>query len=185
MNLTINTPWRRAGAAASAALVLVLASACGGQAEGSPSTQASSVTIKDPWVKAADTGMTAAFGTLGNSSDQEVRVVSASAASVTAKAQLHEMAADDSGQMVMREKPNGIALPAGKSHELKPGGDHIMLLDLIKPVRAGDDVRITLTFADKSTKSFTAPARSFSGAAEDYTSGTGGMSDMDMPGNGG
>lgn len=184
MNFKNLTSWRRMGAATSAAFVLALASACGSDTASSSATQASTVSVKDPWVKAADKGMTAVFGTLRNAADREAKVVSAAAESITSRVELHEMITDDSGQMVMRQKPDGIVLPAGKAHELAPGGDHIMLLDLTKPVRAGDEVRVTLTFADKSKKSFTAPARSFSGAQEDYQPGEGGMSD-DMSGHGG
>ncbi|GAA2073774.1 hypothetical protein GCM10009821_10230 [Aeromicrobium halocynthiae] len=77
-------------------------------------------------------------------------------------------AADEDGQMVMQEKEVGIVVPAGGSHELSPGGDHLMLLDLPADIEPGQDVRVTLTFSDDSTMSFTAPARSFAGANEDY-----------------
>nr|WP_255669923.1 copper chaperone PCu(A)C [Aeromicrobium wangtongii] len=156
-----------------------MASACGSDTPSETATQASAVSVKDPWVKAADQGMTAAFATLRNAGGNEARVVSAAVESVTQTAELHEMAADDSGQMVMRQKPDGIVLPAGRSHELRPGGDHIMLIGLTKPVRAGDEVRVTLTFADRSELSFTAPARSFSGAQEDYQPDGGHGSDPD------
>ncbi len=185
MNQHTTRTWRRSAAAASAAALLVLTAACGGNGTGSDATQASTVTIKDPWVKAADTGMTAAFGTLRNASDKDATVVAASATSVTKTSELHEMATDDDGQMVMRPKKGGFSLPAGTTHQLSPGGDHIMLMDLTKPVRAGDEVRVTLTFADKSSMSFTAPARSYSGAEENYEPGEGDMSDMDMSHHGG
>ncbi len=185
MNQNTTRTWRRAAAASGAATLLALTAACGGNAKSAEATQASTVSIKDPWVKAADTGMTAAFGTLRNASDSDATVVSASATSVTKTSELHEMATDDNGQMVMRPKKGGFSLPAGKTHELDPGGDHIMLMDLTKPVRAGDEVKVTLTFADKSSMSFTAPARSFSGAEENYQPGEGGMSGMDMSNHGG
>ena len=40
----------------------------------------------------------------------------------------------------------GLPLPAGKSVELKPGGYHVMLIDLVKPLRPGEQVPISLTF---------------------------------------
>lgn len=155
--------------------------ACGSSQKDTTATQASTVSVQDPWVKAADSGMTAAFGTLRNASDKKVTIVSATAEGVSDHVELHEMAADDDGQMVMREKKGGFVLPAGKSHTLEPGGDHIMLMDLPKPIKPGQDVRVTLTFSDKSTMAFTAPARSYSGAEENY----GGDKGMDMGDHGG
>lgn len=160
--------------------VLGLTTACGAQDDGAATTQASTVSVQDPWVKAADSGMTAAFGTLRNASDDDVTIVSATAESVTDRVELHEMGTDENGQMVMRQKEGGIVVPADGTHELSPGGDHIMLMELPKAIEPGQDVRITVTFSDDSTMSFTAPARSFSGAEEDYEGDEGmDMGDMD------
>ncbi len=43
-----------------------------------------------------------------------------------------------------------LALPAGKAVELRPGGYHVMLEDLAKPLVAGDRVPLTFTIEDKS-----------------------------------
>ena len=53
--------------------------------------------------------------------------------------------------MKMRALPGGLALPAGKAVALKPGGYHLMLLDLKRPLKTGDTVPVTLVFegADK------------------------------------
>ncbi|MEJ5913256.1 copper chaperone PCu(A)C [Pseudokineococcus sp. 1T1Z-3] len=136
--------------------------------------------VLDPWVVAADEGMTAAFGTLENTGDADVRItaVSSPASSVS---ELHEMAMAD-GAMVMREKDGGFVVPAGGSHVLEPGGDHLMLMDLLEPLQPGQEVTLTLTAEDGSTLDVTAPARSFSGAQEEYVGGddhSGGMSGMD------
>lgn len=129
--------------------------------------QSASVTVTRPWVKAVDGGMTAAFGTLQNSADSAVRVTSATTkASPTVV--LHETKQQDDGGSEMREMKGGLAIPAGGKHELVPGGDHIMLMDVTKAIAPGDQVDLTLVFADGSRKTFTAPARSFSGAKESY-----------------
>ena len=77
------------------------------------------------------------------------RLVSASspAAGVV---EIHEMAMDGN-VMRMRALPNGLDLPAGKPVALKPGGYHIMLLDLKQPLKTGDTVAVTLLIegADK------------------------------------
>ena len=51
----------------------------------------------------------------------------------------------------MRALPNGLELPAGKTVELKPGGYHVMLMDLKRSLKAGDVVPVTLVVegADK------------------------------------
>ena len=53
--------------------------------------------------------------------------------------------------MKMRAIP-GIELPAGKTVELKPGGLHVMLMDLKQPLAAGDSVALTLIVEGKDKK---------------------------------
>lgn len=175
MNTLTAPRWRHRAAAAAASVVLLLTAACGGEAESAPATQASTVSIEDPWVKAADSGMTAAFGTLRNTGEAKATVVSATSAA-SSSLELHEMATGDDGAMVMREKDGGFAIPAHGTHELDPGSDHLMFMDVTKPVQPGDTVTVKLTFADDSTLSFQAPARSFSGNQEEYE----GDGDMEM-----
>lgn len=131
------------------------------------------VTIDDAWVKAADSGMSAAFGELKNSGTEDVTIVSAESAAST-MLQLHETVENDSGEMIMQEKAGGFVIPAGGAFTLAPGGNHIMLMDLVQPVKAGDSVVFTLTFSDGSTMDFTAPAKDYSGANETY------QGDMEM-----
>ena len=50
------------------------------------------------------------------------------------------------GVMQMREIPGGLAIPADGSVSLKPGGYHVMLIDLKKPLKAGETVQLTLNF---------------------------------------
>jgi periplasmic copper chaperone A len=48
--------------------------------------------------------------------------------------------------MRMRELPDGLPLPAGQPVELKPGGYHVMLMDLKRSLKAGDTVAVSLVF---------------------------------------
>jgi len=57
----------------------------------------------------------------------------------------------DNNVMKMRQIP-ALDLPAGKAVELKPGGYHLMLMDLKQQVKAGDTVPLTLVFEDKAGK---------------------------------
>ncbi|MFS6616940.1 copper chaperone PCu(A)C [Microbacterium aurugineum] len=128
------------------------------------------VTIEDAWVKSAEEGMSAGFGTLANSGDDDVTVVS-----VTSEAspmiELHETVENEAGEMVMREKAGGFVIPAGGTLALEPGANHIMLMDLSAPLTAGNDVTFTVTFSDDSTYEFTAPVKDYSGANENYEDG--------------
>ena len=146
------------------------------QAPEETGTAADGVTISDAWVKSAESGMSAAFGTLHNDSDEDITVVSATT-DASPMIELHETVENDSGEMVMRQKDGGFVIPAGASFDLEPGGNHIMLMDLANPLAAGDDVTFTLTLSDDSTYEFTAPVKDYSGANENYE---GGDMDMDM-----
>ncbi|MEU1888834.1 copper chaperone PCu(A)C [Micromonospora rifamycinica] len=138
----------------------------------SASTAAGAVEIRDPWVKAADKGMTAAFATLVNGGDTDVTVTGATTS--VSPMELHEMTMKD-GKMVMRQKEGGIVIKARGTHVLEPGGDHLMLMDLRQPVRAGDALTVTLTFGDGRTEQFTAVAKPFTGAQESYAPGHGAL----------
>ena len=84
--------------------------------------------------------------------------------------ELHETVVDDAGKSTMRQVEGGFTIPAEGSIDLEPGGDHLMLMGLTGPVEAGVEVSFTLTFGDDSTMSFTAPAKDYSGAQEEYSS---------------
>ncbi|WFE66167.1 copper chaperone PCu(A)C [Micromonospora sp. WMMD714] len=154
------------------------ATARSGPAASATASPAGVLGIRDPWVKAADRGMTAVFGTLVNDGDTDVTL--ASAATPVSPMELHEMTTKD-GAMVMRQKQGGIVIRAKGVHVLEPGGDHLMLMDLSQPVRAGDELTVTLTFGDGRTQRFVAVAKPFTGAQESYAPGHG----APTPGTGG
>ncbi|WP_433375780.1 copper chaperone PCu(A)C [Actinoplanes sp. CA-142083] len=129
------------------------------------SAPAATLTVKDPWVKAVDSDMTAAFGTLVNNTGKEITVVGAS--SPASPMELHEMAMDG-GKMVMRPKEGGFVIPANGTHELSPGGDHLMLMKPSAPIKPGDQLQFTLILGDGATVAFNAVAKPFAGAGESY-----------------
>ncbi|WP_075291152.1 copper chaperone PCu(A)C [Pararhizobium arenae] len=59
--------------------------------------------------------------------------------------QLHEMKMDG-GIMVMRELKQGVDLPANTTVELKPGGFHLMFMNVSRPFKEGETIKATLTF---------------------------------------
>lgn len=175
MSARLSTPTRRHLPTVALSVAALVALAGCGSSDAAPSastasassTEAESVTVDDPWVKAADSGMSAAFGDITNSGPDDVTVVSVTTPASTA-VELHETVENESGAMVMREKDGGFTVPAGGDVLLAPGGNHIMLMDLVDPVVAGDEVTFTLTFSDESTLDVTAPAKDYAGANESY-----------------
>ena len=110
------------------------------------------VKVEDAWVRGtvASQKATGAFMRLTPSTD--ARLVSATSP-VAEVVEIHEMAMEND-VMKMRQIP-GLALPAGKATELKPGGFHIMMMGLKGEVKAGDSVPLTLTFEGADKKTFT------------------------------
>lgn len=127
--------------------------------------------VRDAWVKAADSGMTAVFATLVNDSDHDVHIVGATS-TAAAMVELHETVPDGTGGTVMRQVPQGFVVPAGGTRTLDPGGDHIMLMDLTAPVLPGTEVTVALRTEDGGTLPLIAVARSYAGAQEHYTGPT-------------
>ena len=165
----------RAGIAGLALVAALALAGCAGSPATTPATtpsaattEASALTITDPWVKAADSGMSAAFGTLENAGTSDVTVLSAQSAA-SSMVQLHETVSNAAGEMTMQQKQGGFVIPAGGALELAPGGNHIMLMDLTNPIKAGDEAAFTLTLSDGSTIDFTAVAKDYTGANETYT----------------
>ena len=109
----------------------------------------SNVNVEDAWVRGtvAQQKSTGAFMRLTAQKDVRLVSVSSPVAGVT---EVHEMAMDKD-VMRMRAVP-ALPLPAGKTVELKPGGYHVMLLDLKGAVKAGDNVPLTLVFEDAQAK---------------------------------
>ena len=105
-------------------------------------------TVKDPWVRGtvANQKATGMFAQLMSAGGGKLVAVSSPLAGIV---EIHEMAMDGN-VMKMRAVP-GLDLPAGKTVELKPGGYHVMLMDLKKELKAGDTVPLTLVVegADK------------------------------------
>lgn len=87
-------------------------------------------------------------------SSEGARLVGASSP-VAGVVEIHEMAMEGN---VMKMRPvSGLDLPAGRSVELKPGGYHVMLMDLKRPLRAGERVPIELRLETHDRRLVTQP----------------------------
>ena len=107
------------------------------------------VAVKDAWVRATvgPQKVTGAFMQITSAQDTKLVAVQSAAAK---KVELHTMEMDKD-VMRMREIAS-LDLPAGKAVELKPGSYHIMLIDLVKPIKEGDTVAVTLVIENKDKK---------------------------------
>lgn len=113
---------------------------------------ASDLEIKSPWVRGTVAGQkaTGAFMELSSPSGAAIVGASSPVAGVT---EVHEMKMDG-GVMKMRAVQR-LDIAAGKPVSLAPGGYHVMLMDLAQPLKEGEKVTLTLTFADKAGKKTT------------------------------
>jgi copper(I)-binding protein len=110
---------------------------------------AQDVTVGSPWVRGTVPGQTATGAFMELTSKADATLVGASSP-VASVVEVHEMKIDN-GVMKMRPLPR-LELPAGKAVALKPGGYHIMLMDLKHPLAKGEHVPLTLKFEGKDKK---------------------------------
>ncbi|MEX1281111.1 MAG: copper chaperone PCu(A)C [Acidimicrobiia bacterium] len=123
------------------ALALV-AAACGG-GDGA-------VAVEDPWARNSPAMATAGAVYMDLTADADDALVGASVDdSIAAVVEIHETSAmgeDDGGGMMQMSPVEAVALPAGETVNLEPGGFHVMLLDLAAPLEVGDTFELTLEF---------------------------------------
>ena len=107
------------------------------------------VKVDDAWVRASVPGQkaTGAFMTLTAPAATQLVGASSPAAGIT---EVHEMAMQ--GDVMKMRAIESLALPVGRPVQLKPGGYHIMLLDLKAPLAQGATVPLTLLFKDAAGK---------------------------------
>ena len=108
--------------------------------------QAQTVEVKNAWVRATVQGQKATGAFMQITAPAASTLVSVSTP-VAGVAEVHEMQMDGD---VMRMRPlaKGLELPAGKAVQLKPGGYHLMLMDLKLPLQKDTTIPITLTLRD-------------------------------------
>lgn len=115
-------------------------------------TSAAGITVSEAWVRPTVAGQKATGAFMKLTARESAKLVGVSSP-VAGVAEIHEMKMEKD-IMKMAALPNGIDLPAGKAVELKPGGYHVMLMDLKAPLAKDTTVPVTLTFQDaKGVKS--------------------------------
>jgi periplasmic copper chaperone A len=117
----------------------------------SVSFAASKIEIKGAWVRAIPpaSSLTAAYMVIENKGNEDDRLVKVSSID-SDSAEIHATSVNEQGVANMK-KVDAIDIPAGKGAELKPGGYHIMLIGLKKPLKVGDEVELNLKFGKAGT----------------------------------
>ncbi|MGE0224843.1 MAG: copper chaperone PCu(A)C [Acetobacteraceae bacterium] len=106
--------------------------------------QQATITVEQPWTRAAQQGgVGGVFMTLHNTASQPDKLVSVSSP-ICRTTEIHTTIKEGD---VMRMRPvDAIDVPPGGMTELRPGGMHVMLIGLSKPLTQGSMVPLTLTF---------------------------------------
>lgn len=104
------------------------------------------IDVQDAWARATVKGQMASGAFMTLTAKDGAKLVGA-ASPVAGVAQVHEMKMEG-GVMKMAEVKGGLDLPAGKAVKLKPGGYHVMLMDLKEQLAKDSTVPLTLIFKD-------------------------------------
>ncbi len=96
---------------------------------------AANVSVTNAWARATMPGQPVSGAYMQIQSDADARLLSASSSAVP-RVEVHEMKMD--GDVMRMREVKAIDLPKGKTVSLEPGGFHIMLMNLKKPIAAGE-----------------------------------------------
>ena len=128
------------------------------------------LTIRDAWVRATtavDAGMpgmkmdgptSAAYLTIENKGVADVLLSVSISKDIADAAELHQ-SKDDNGMMMMNPMPDGIAVPANGTLEIKPASYHIMLVNVKQTLAPGKTIKLTLKFKTNGEVSLDVPVR--------------------------
>lgn len=125
---------------------------------------AAQISVTDAWVRATMPGQPVGGAYMQIRSDADARLIGVSS-SVVPRVEVHEMTMD--GDMMRMREVKAVELPKGKTVSLEPGGFHIMLMNLKKPIVAGDSIPLTLVIESdgkRQTVEVKAEARAMDGA---------------------
>lgn len=141
-----------------AAVALAACTVTGGFAADPAPDADGRLTVVNPYIRATPPGQTntAMFLTVKNATDRCRTLVGVSS-SLADRVELHGHRMEN-GLAVMRPVRR-IAVPAGESVTLRPGGLHVMLLGIRQPIKPGDRAAVTLLFEDGARIRVTAPIR--------------------------
>ena len=122
-----------------------------GASAGADTFKVGSITVEAPWMRATPAGAKVAGGYLKvtNNGATADKLVGATT-DIAGRVEIHEMAMNN-GVMQMRPQDAGLELKPGQSVELKPGGFHVMFMDLKRQLKQNETVKATLKFEKAGT----------------------------------
>ena len=169
-------------------LLLLGVSACSAPLSSGPQLSGDAVRVENATARpAAAHQNSAAYFTIVNPTATEDRLVKVDS-TVAKSTELHETV-EENGIFKMMPRPQGFPVPARGRVELKPGGKHVMLLELTKDLKPGDELPLTLTFEKAGQVQVTAtlmdmpgmsmPGMNMGGAGADSAGASGGSMPAD------
>lgn len=108
-------------------------------------SHAQTVEVKDAWVRTAVPGQSGTGAFMSITAKDGAKLVGVSSP-VAGVAEVHEMKMD--GDIMRMRAVPALDLPAGKTVQLKPGGYHVMLMELKQALSKGSSVPLTLILRD-------------------------------------
>ena len=128
--------------------------------------KAGALQIEAPWLRATPGGATVGAGYLritnfGSEADR----LTGARMPLAARGEVHEMTMQN-GVMHMVAVAAGLAIPPGKTVELKPGGFHLMFLALKGALKQGQTLGVTLTFEKAGSVTVPFPVQGLGGAPQ-------------------
>ena len=109
---------------------------------------AQGITVEDAWIRGVppSAATTAAFMTIHNSGSDDAVLKSADC-DIAETVQIHTM--EQVGEMMKMQEVSELLIPAKGQASLAPKGYHIMLIGLIRPIKEGETIPLSLNFADR------------------------------------
>lgn len=111
---------------------------------------AQGITVQDAWIRGTPPSATttAAFMTIHNAGSDDAILKSADC-EVAETVQIHTM--EQVGEIMKMKEVSELRIPANKQAILAPKGYHIMLIGLVRPIKEGESIPLSLNFTDRAT----------------------------------
>ena len=123
----------------------------------SPEYRIGQLKIENPYARATVAGQKAAGGFMKIENKGAADQLIAASSPVAGEMQLHTMAMD--GNVMKMREVKAIEVPANGSVDLKPGGLHLMFMDIKSPLKAGESVPVKLKFQKAGEIEIKVPVR--------------------------
>jgi periplasmic copper chaperone A len=143
--------------------------------------KAGDLMITQAWSRATPGGAKIGGGylTIENKGSAPDRLIGGSA-DIASKVEVHEMAMNN-GVMTMRPLDKGLTIEPGKTAKLAPGGYHLMMFDLKRPLKQGDKLPVTLEFEKAGKVTISLDVQGVGAQAPAGSGNKDGKMDMKMP----